>query len=151
MIGAQDVEANKKQYQILREAYRGLPPAAPYGVKPDVIVVRLQNIQQLPGQPPQSNERDILWIECKAPSLDVPHEWNRVLNEAVGRLDVAHPTRRVYLILAIGLKWMPFLWDPVAPTLNPQGSPLNILKDNCQIRHCVFDTPLLRINCASAY
>jgi hypothetical protein len=52
------------------------------------------------------------------------------LNEAVVRLAVAHPTRRVYPILAIDLEWMPFLRDPVAPTLNPQGSPLNIMKDN---------------------
>lgn len=49
--------------------------------------------------------------------------------EAVVRLTAAHSSRRVYLILAVGLKWIPFLWDPVAP-LNPAGSPLCILKDN---------------------
>lgn len=80
--------------------------------------------------PPTASERDLLWIECKAPNPDVPTSWKRVIDEAAERLRIAHPTRRVYLILAIGLKWMPFLWGPVAPTLNPAGSPLQVLKDN---------------------
>lgn len=51
------------------------------------------------------------------------------MNQAVTRLDNAHPNRRVFLILTTGLKWMPFLWDPPnqaagmqqLPNANPQG------------------------------
>ena len=57
--------------------------------------------------------------------------WENVLGEIVSRQNSAYPLRRVYLILAIGLKWMPFLWDPEAP-LNPAGSPLYIQMANGQ-------------------
>ena len=111
-------------------AYRGLPPEDPYSQRPDIVVIRVQNIQQQLGMPPAASGRDILWVECKAPCHDIPTRWKDVIVEAADRLSVAYPVRRVYLILAIGLKWMPFLWDPVAPTLNPARSPLHILKDN---------------------
>jgi len=54
------------------------------------------------------------------------------LGETVRGLNSAHSPRRVYLILAIGRKWMPFLWDPEAP-LNPAGSPLFIQMANEQV------------------
>ncbi len=117
-------------YAIEREAYRG-PPAAASIHKPDVIVVRLRAppapvVPPVPGQRPQrAQERDILWIECKAPSEGAPNGWNSVMTEAVARLSSAHPTREVYLILAIGIKWMCFLWDPVNPL--PMGSELHII------------------------
>ncbi|KAK3936153.1 hypothetical protein QBC46DRAFT_322079 [Diplogelasinospora grovesii] len=113
------------RYAIQREAYRGLPPSDPQAHKPDVIVVRMQNRQQQPGMPVRADERDVLWIECKAPCQDKPHGWNEVLNEAVGRLTSAHPQRKVFLILAVGMKWMPFLWDPQA-----QPSALNVVMAN---------------------
>lgn len=75
--------------------------------------------------PPPALRRDILWVECKAPSHDAPNEWNAVIKEATERLAIAHPTRNVWLILATGLKWIVLYWNPLAPPLNP---PLAVLK-----------------------
>ncbi|KAH6867385.1 hypothetical protein B0T10DRAFT_467905 [Thelonectria olida] len=75
-------------------------------------------------------ERDILWIECKPPSWLAPNGWKTALADAARRLNVFHPDRRVYLILAVGYYWLPFLWDPTPPFLNGAGSPLAVLKDN---------------------
>lgn len=121
-------------YDIDREPYRGLPPAKPPGHVPDVVVVRCTNVTAVPGAPPvAASERDILWIECKAPCLDQPNNWTTVIGEVVERLKSAHPNRMVYVILAIGLKWMPFIWDPTVPgqqLTNPAGGPLRVLKHN---------------------
>ena len=46
--------------------------------------------------------------------------------EAVDCLSAAHSQRRLFLILATGLKWMPIFWNPVGPA----GTPLHILKNN---------------------
>jgi len=51
--------------------------AHPQSSKPDVITIRLQNIQQQLGMPPIASERDILWIECKVPIRDVPDGWKK--------------------------------------------------------------------------
>ena len=121
-------------YDIDREAYRGLPPADPESHVPDIIVVRCSNVVAQPGAPPVAGaERDILWVECKAPDMDQPNEWNRVITQVVRRLNSAHPDRMVYLILAVGLKWMPFIWDPTVAgqqLTNPQGGPLRMVKHN---------------------
>lgn len=122
--------ANGPSFDIEREAYRGLPPDNPEDQVPDVVVVRCTNITAQPGAPPTAaTERDILWVECKAPDMDQPNEWNRVLSQVVVRLNSAHPTRMVYVILAIGLKWMPFIWDPQG-SLNLQMRSLVVLKHN---------------------
>ncbi|KAK4221289.1 hypothetical protein QBC38DRAFT_461643 [Podospora fimiseda] len=62
-------------------------------------------------------KRDILWIECKAPILNFPAGWHDALTEATDRLAGAHPNRMLYLILAIGAQWLPFVWDPTTPPL----------------------------------
>jgi hypothetical protein len=115
-------------YRIAREAYRGLPPKE-HEHKPDIIAVRISNVRVRPNQPPISSERDCLWIECKAPDADRPYQWNDVLDEAKDRLAFAHGSRMVYLILAAGLKWMIFRWDPVTPPTMP---PLQIIKHDQQ-------------------
>jgi hypothetical protein len=71
----------------------------------------------MPGQPqqnlpPQVNSRDFLWIECKPAIDDKPCGWKNVLGEATERLQTAHPTRSVYLMIAIGWRCLFFLWDP---------------------------------------
>ncbi|KAK3937052.1 hypothetical protein QBC46DRAFT_268412, partial [Diplogelasinospora grovesii] len=65
-----------------------------------------------PGQGQRAEERDVLWIECKAPTRDRPGAWKDAIDEVVGRLAAAHPDRMVFLIIAVGLKWMPFVWNP---------------------------------------
>jgi hypothetical protein len=37
------------------------------------------------------------------------------MNEAVRRLEIAHSGRALYIILNVGLKWLPFYWDPNNP------------------------------------
>lgn len=108
-------------YLIPREAYRGLPPDDPEDQKPDVVVIRFMTIAN--SFPPEATDRDILWIECKAPDEDVPNRWKLCMNQAVTRLNNAHPNRRVFLILTTGLKWMPFLWDPPNQTAGMQQLP----------------------------
>jgi hypothetical protein len=66
---------------------------------------------------PQILARDILWVECKAPCHDTPGGWKELITEASNRLATAHPTRMVFLITAVGAKWMFFKWDP--NSLNP--------------------------------
>ena len=53
--------------------------------------------------------------DVKVPSKDKPGEWNAVMAEAVSRLHVAHNARRLYIILNVGLEWLPFYWDPINP------------------------------------
>ncbi len=111
------------KYLVRREAYRG-PAGQLSNQRPDVIVVQITS----PGGQPQPGaniRRDILWIECKAPCHYQPNGWNSVMSEAVGRLRSAHPTRDLFVILAVGLEWMPFYWNPFN-----QQAPLQILKDN---------------------
>lgn len=122
------------RYEIDREAYRGLPPVGGFQHKPDVVVVRISNVQQAQaGQRPTSVKRDLLWVECKAPDHSAPNGWKNVMEEALVRLEHAHGRnasggpRRVFFVLAIGMFWMPFLYDPTQPA-NSNPTPLHILK-----------------------
>jgi hypothetical protein len=66
-----------------------------------------------PGQVPQFDSRDFLWIECKAANHDTPSGSKKILAESVRRLSTTHPNRGVFLIIAVGWKWMYFVWDPI--------------------------------------
>ncbi|KAH6630788.1 hypothetical protein B0J18DRAFT_488543 [Chaetomium sp. MPI-SDFR-AT-0129] len=57
-------------------------------------------------------KRDILWVKCRVAGDGTPAGWRDALEEAVGRLRVAHPQRNVHLILAVGIRWMVFEWVP---------------------------------------
>lgn len=127
------VAPNGDRYCVDRESYRGLPPVEPETKRPDIIAIKLSSIQHTPNMPPTSVDRDVLWIECKAPDMQPPNNWQKVMSEIIERLSIAHPDRKVYFILAVGLKWMPFVWDPprVGQALvNPQGGPVRIRKAN---------------------
>jgi len=90
-------------------------------MKPDLVAVKM--IQIFPGQLdllPRINSRDFLWIECKAVMEDTPSRWKNALAEAATRLDTAHPTRAVFLIIAIGWKTINFLWDLTNDLQPPQ-------------------------------
>ncbi|KAG8169390.1 hypothetical protein KVR01_000135 [Diaporthe batatas] len=103
-------------YHVLVQAYRGLPADENHLKKPDAVTVQVDHVVQagaLGGY--DEFKRDVLWVECKAPSKDKPGEWNVVMREAVARLHVAHNTRRLYIILNVGLEWLPFYWDPINP------------------------------------
>lgn len=72
--------------------------------------------------------------KCKAANLDQPGKWKELMDQIQGRLVVAHGTsiaaggqglRKVYFILATGLKWMVFVWDP-----DNTNAPLRFRKDN---------------------
>jgi hypothetical protein len=101
-------------------------------VKQDVVVIRMAappakpgNPQALPDPKVRDPERDVLWVECKAPEEDTPAGWKNLMMRAGARLEEAHPNRMLYVILAIGLKWMFFKWDPLSPR-----PPLQVLADN---------------------
>jgi hypothetical protein len=66
-------------------------------------------------------KRDVLWVKSKGPSYSKPSGWHMVLGEAAKplarqrsgwRQGILTSDREGALNLAIGLKWMPFLWDP---------------------------------------
>lgn len=100
-----------------------MPPGRSWEHKPDVVVVKLSS--PTPGADgfARSIKRDILWVECKAPCYDQPGAWETVMSEAVDRLASAHPNRNVWLILATGMKWMVFYWNPMVG----QNPPLAII------------------------
>ncbi|KAK4139233.1 uncharacterized protein C8A04DRAFT_16051, partial [Dichotomopilus funicola] len=58
-------------------------------------------------------KRDVLWVKCRPAGDDTSRGWKELMEEAVNRLRVAHPQRNVYLILAVGTRWMVFEWAPV--------------------------------------
>ncbi|KAL2146790.1 hypothetical protein VTI28DRAFT_2271 [Corynascus sepedonium] len=118
-------------FSVESQAYRG-PVGGPSTIKPDLLVIKLLravNPASAPGNPqsqfPQASQissRDILWVECKPPCDDTPSGWKDVISEAADRLRSAHPNRVVFLIVAVGLKWMFFKWDPTNPLpLRVQG------------------------------
>ncbi|KAH8769053.1 hypothetical protein F5883DRAFT_643720 [Diaporthe sp. PMI_573] len=100
-------------YITRRDPYRGLFPDTPSTHKPDVVVVKLSTPVQGADNLWRDSKRDVLWVECKAPCHDTPSMWKRVIEEATERLKSAHSDRNVWLIVAIGLKWMVFYWDPM--------------------------------------
>jgi len=97
------------RWTVIREPYRGLPPLNLSQKKPDVVAV-VAKFQQAIGL----QHRDTVWVECKAPNHDTPSRWKNLINEATVRLNNAHPTRRLFIIFAVGLKLMVFLWLPQA-------------------------------------
>jgi hypothetical protein len=102
------------RWAIDQKAYRGFPPSNPSQIKPNLIAIKMTPGQTQPGQVPQFDSRDFLWIECKAASHDTPSGWKNVLAESVELLSIAHPNRGVFLIIAVGWKCMYFVWDPIS-------------------------------------
>ena len=96
-----------------------MPPSYRWEYKPDVVVVELTTPQPGADGLLRSSKRDVLWVECKAPKHDNPAMWRTVIDEGTQRLKSAHPDRNVWLIVAIGLKWMLFYWDPTNAATNP--------------------------------
>ncbi|OAX80045.1 hypothetical protein ACJ72_05626 [Emergomyces africanus] len=102
---------NGQRWTVLLEPYRGPLHNLPIH-RPDILVVRLQHRQVTSGI--NVVGRDFIWVECKPPSHDRPSGWKNVLVEAVGRLQDAHPTRVVPVIVAVGRRMMFFSWDPIS-------------------------------------
>jgi hypothetical protein len=84
-----------------------------------LVLERLHTIT--PPTPCQVSKRDMFWVECKASSQDKPHQWSNAIEEAVERLNAAHPDRNIYLILNVGLKWIIFYWNPTNPAAAGQN------------------------------
>ncbi|KAI2618431.1 hypothetical protein GGR54DRAFT_605433 [Hypoxylon sp. NC1633] len=100
-----------RRWAIDLEAYRGYAHNLA-STKPDLIVIKLTPGQTIAGQMPETSSRDHLWIECKAAKEDHPSGWKNVLMEAATRLQTAHPSRAIFLIVAVGWKCLYFVWDP---------------------------------------
>lgn len=84
---------------VSREPYRG-NIIARHLVRPDVVIIKVV----LDINSGTRLERDYLWVECKAPTNDRQSGWKNALLEVTQRLEVAHPSRMVYFVIAIGLK-----------------------------------------------
>ncbi|KAI1299570.1 hypothetical protein F5Y03DRAFT_408736 [Xylaria venustula] len=123
------VRAPGVMYYVNKESYRGRLSRGP--AKHDVAVIRLTLSAEggyLPGNG-AVRRRDVLWIECKPPTHDVPDRWDVAVKEVVVRLGQAHPNRVVYVLFAVGIKWLMFRWDP---TVRRTALPLEMLKTNQQ-------------------
>ncbi|KAH7308991.1 hypothetical protein B0I35DRAFT_463864 [Stachybotrys elegans] len=95
------------QWIVGREPSRG--PAAPVSER---IKVTMSVLAPGPsGTLANDVERDYIWVECKAPSRDEPFEWKGAFDEAARRLDVAYRDREMFVIVAIGLKYIKLYWD----------------------------------------
>lgn len=114
---------SRTKYSVLEHPFRGLPLSSTETQISDVVVLQMTHTNQAGGT--KSTKRDVLWVECKAPSKDQPYQWNNVMEEAVARLNVAHPTRSLFLILNVGLEWIMFYWDPINPA--PAGQHLRLV------------------------
>lgn len=67
--------------------------------------------------------RDILWVQCSPPSTDGT-QWAGAMQTTVAHLGRRHPARALYFILAVGMHWLPFYWDPEDP--GPEGRGLRM-------------------------
>ena len=80
-------------------------------------------------RPPLPQWTDVAWLELAAPNKTKSRSaWRDLMRVAVDRLAEENPERRVSLILVAGLKWMPFMWDPVE-RLHPELCPLMMKGD----------------------
>ncbi len=118
-------------YCVDRQSYSRPVPGHRSAYKPDVIIVKVQTTVAPPPGAPAGTQAvsvsgDILWVEYKAPNHDTPGQWKNLIEEASDGLVAAYPTRMLFVIFAVGLKWMIFKWDP----LNPSLSPLQVLGSN---------------------
>ncbi|KAH7130721.1 hypothetical protein B0J11DRAFT_613296 [Dendryphion nanum] len=110
-----------------RESYRG-PANAPSTIKPDGLVIR---IRPLNATSSQNTKRDFLWVEVKPASHNTPGGWKDLLGETATRLISAHPTRTVFVLLVVGVRYMVMIWDggnsmapnPVPTIIHPATAP----------------------------
>jgi hypothetical protein len=81
--------------------------------------------RRTPGaRPVLAESTDVAWVELAAPDKARSRGgWRDLMRVAVKRLAEDNSERRLLLILVAGLRWMPFVWDPVAP-LHPELGPV---------------------------
>jgi hypothetical protein len=108
-------------WSVLREAYRGVAPVSPSSIKSDVVLVRI--VGHCPSFPEpfmHRERRDYLWVECKAASHDRPPGWKELISGAFIRLHTAHPFRTIFVVFAIGWKYIVLVWAPLANASRPR-------------------------------
>jgi hypothetical protein len=105
------------RWAVEREAYRGRGNK-PSHIRPDILTVKVIP-RQTPVSVPVIQERDYLWIECKASSRNTPGEWMLALTEAVDRISITHAGREIFFAIAIGVRVVFFMWTPNEPVVPP--------------------------------
>ncbi|KAH8717011.1 hypothetical protein GQ44DRAFT_762436 [Phaeosphaeriaceae sp. PMI808] len=83
---------------------------------PDIVKVKPISAR------PTTQEREYLWVECNKAALDTPCGWKDALEEAAIRLNAAHASHDIFLIIAIGTKCMLLVWNPLNTIQQPQLS-----------------------------
>lgn len=79
------------------------------------------------------NDRDVLYVVCGPPGdsrNNANSRWASAMRAAVDGLGQRHAGRAVYFVLAVGLEWLPFYWDPNSPA--PAGRALRMAGDGGQ-------------------
>lgn len=98
----------------------GYPAGHPTG---EAITLERKTVD-LPSRVP--HRRDVLFVACSPPGSS---DWTGAMRTAVAYLAQRHPTRSVYFILAVGVRWMEFYWDPEDPRPEGQGLRMRVTAD----------------------
>lgn len=93
--------------------------------------VALQRITvELPAV--ESHFDNILLVKCNPPNSDeIQSQWISAMRTTEAHLGAAYQDRALYFILAVGLHWLPFYWDPINPT--PVGQGLKMKDDRAGV------------------
>lgn len=110
------IDCQEWRWLVQRELFLG-PDSRPDPEKPDAIVVRRVRIDRgsATGEdgPPQYHRYNWVTIEVEPPGQDTPEGWRGLLQRACSRA-ASHScgVHDVFIICAVGLKYMIFSWDP---------------------------------------
>lgn len=93
--------------------------------------VALQRITvELPAV--NSHFDNILLVKCNPPnSDDTQSQWISAMQTTEAHLSVEYKNGPLYFIIAVGLHWLPFYWDPTDP--RPAGQALKMKEDRAGV------------------
>lgn len=75
---------------------------------------------------------NILLVKCNPPKGDaIQSQWISAMQTTEAHLGAAYQDRPLYFILAVGLHWLPFYWDPIDP--RPAGQVLKMKEDGAEV------------------
>lgn len=90
----------------------------PESVGDGIVLQRI--IVELPAV--NSHFDNILLVKCNPPNgNDIQSQWISAMQTTEAHLSAAYKDRPLYFILAVGLQWLPFYWDPTDPRPAGQG------------------------------
>lgn len=108
------INGRQVDWAVHREPFLG-PDGKEERDKPDAIIVRSLVVRK---NAPQMQDREFdrynwLIIEASPPAQDTPEGWKELLMRVCSRVrQYDNGSHDVYILCVVGLKYMPFYWDP---------------------------------------